>query len=169
MSKKNDNIDDIDEAFDSLFGDDTEDTDNIASNNNKDKKPTSTTNSVNKKPAPTITSVKQVLENSVFHFNQDHLYVDVNKEKFIQGYDFIVNQNIPEPDKAIKSIDIDDFSMLFVALCTTYWQSYISILCGIQDLGEKLDVLKTKLIQCLKKIVARDTELYTDKELLIQR
>ncbi len=165
MSKKNDNIDDIDEAFDSLFGDDTEDTDNIASNNNKDKKPTSTTNSVNKKPAPTITSVKQVLENSVFHFNQDHLYVDVNKEKFIQGYDFIVNQNIPEPDKAIKSIDIDDFSMLFVALCTTYWQSYISILCGIQDLGEKLDVLKTKLIQCLKKIVARDTELYTDKEI----
>lgn len=165
MSKKNDNIDDIDEVFDSLFGDDTEDADNIASNNNKDKKPTSTTNSVNKKPAPTITSVKQVLENSVFHFIQYHLYVDVNKEKFIQGYDFIINQNIPEPDKAIKSIDMDDFSMLFVALCTTYWQAYISILCGIQDLGEKLDVLKTKLIRCLRKIVARDAELYTDKKI----
>lgn len=151
MNKKAINID---EAFDSLFGDDTEDTDNIASNNNKDKK-----------PAPTITSVKQVLERSVFHFNQNHLYVDLDKENFIQGYNFIVNQIIPEPNKTREDINIDDFSMLFVALCTTYWQTYLPILCGIQNIAENLAALKAKLIQCSKKIIARDAKLYTDEEI----
>jgi hypothetical protein len=152
MDKKIDNFD-MDETFESIFGEDSEVSDNTTVNN-KDNKPT-----------PVITSVKQVLANSVYHFNQNHLYVDLNKENFIQGYNFIINQNIPEPDKARKNIDIDDFSMLFAALSTTYWQSYISVLCGIQTLCENLVTLKAKLILCLKKIVARDTELYTDTEL----
>ena len=152
MDKKIDNFD-TDEAFEDIFGEDSEVSDNTAVNN-KDNKTT-----------PVITSVKQVLENSVHHFNQNHLYVDLDKENFIQGYNFIINQNIPEPDKARKNIDIDDFSMLFAALSTTYWQSYISVLCGVQAFCENLVTLKAKLILCLKKIVARDTELYTDKEL----
>lgn len=143
----------MDEAFEDIFGEDSEVSDNTTVNN-KDNKPT-----------PVITSVKQVLENSVHYFNQNHLYVDLDKENFIQGYNFIINQNIPEPDKARKNIDIDDFSMLFAALSTTYWQSYISVLCGVQAFCENLVTLKAKLILCLKKIVARDTELYTDKEL----
>lgn len=150
--------------FKALFSD-GQDSDNTAINNNKDKKPTSTTTSVNKKSAPTVTSVKQVLENSIPYFFQKDLYVDLDKEKFILGYNFIVNQNVPELDKARKNIDIDEFSMLFIALCTTYWQSYISILCGHQDISENLNTLKSRLNQCLKKIVARDTELYTDREI----
>lgn len=154
MDKKIDDFD-MDETFESIFGEDSEVSDNTTVNN-KDNKPT-----------PVITSVEQVLANSVLHFNQNHLYVDLDKENFIQGYNFIINQNIPEPDKARKDIDIDDFSMLFATLSMTYWQSYISVLCGIQTLCENLVTLKAKLILCLKKIVARDTELYTDTELNI--
>ena len=152
MDKKIDDFD-MDEAFEDIFGEDSEVSDNTAVNN-KDNKTT-----------PVITSVKQVLENSVHHFNQNHLYVDLDKENFIQGYNFIINQNIPEPDKARKNIDIDDFSMLFAALSTTYWQSYISVLCGVQAFCENLVTLKAKLILCLRKIVARDAELYTDREI----
>ena len=154
MNKNADDFD-MDEAFEDIFGDDTQDSDKVAVNDNGEKS------------SPAITSVKQVLDNGVWIFNHD-LLLNITKDKeklFFKGYNFIINQNIPELNKADKSIVIDDFSMLFVALCKTYWQLYICILCGIKDIGEKLDALKPQLIQCLRKIVARDAELYADREI----
>lgn len=153
MDKKIDNFD-MDEAFEDIFGDDTLDSDKAAVN---DK---------GKKSTPPITSVKQVLNNGIWIFNHNLLlYTEKDKEKFSQSYNFIIDQKIPELNKAEKGIVIDDFSMLFVALCETYWQLYICILCGIKDIGENPYSLKPKLIQCLRKIVARDAELYTDREI----
>ena len=153
MDKNTDDFN-MDEAFEGIFGDDTLDS-NKADVNDKGKKST-----------PPITSVKQVLNNCIWISNYNLLlYTEKDKEKFSQGYNFIIDQKIPELNKAEKSIVIDDFSMLFVALCKTYWQLYICILCGIKDIGENPNSLRPKLIQCLRKIVARDAELYTDREI----
>ena len=80
MNKNADDFD-MDEAFEDIFGDDTQDSDKVAVNDNGEKS------------SPAITSVKQVLDNGVWIFNHD-LLLNITKDKeklFFQGYNFIIN------------------------------------------------------------------------------
>jgi len=153
MDKKIDNFD-MDETFESLFGDDTLDSDKaVLSDSSKESDNTSSIN----------TDIE-----TIFRYNISDLAkgrANNDRKCLMLECDFLVEHDIPELNKKNARFNCDEFSIFFAALCAIYYQFYISALCGIVDGKKKMDKIKNKLIQCLKMLTQEYKELYDDKNI----
>lgn len=152
MNKNTDDFD-IDEAFESLFGDDTLDSDKAVSN--IASKESGNMNSIN-------TNIEIIFRHNISDLGEGRPHID---DQLMQECIFLVEHDIPELNKKNARFNCDEFSIFFAALCAIYYQFYISALCGTGDGKKKMDKIKNKLIQCLKMLTQEYKELYDDKNI----
>ena len=152
MDKKIDNFD-MDEAFESLFGDDTLDSDKAVSN--IASKESGNTNSIN-------TNIEIIFRHNISDLGEGHPHID---DQLMQECIFLVEHDIPELNKKNVRFNCDEFSIFFAALCAIYYQFYISKLRGNKGCNAKMVKVKSKLVQCLKMLTQEYKELYNDEEI----
>lgn len=153
MNKNTDDFE-MDGAFETLFGDDTLNSDNIVSNNNS--KESDKTISIN-------TDIEMIFRYNISDLAKGRANND--RKCLMLECDFLVEHDIPELNKKNARFNCDEFSIFFAALCAIYYQFYISALCGIVDGKKKMDKIKNKLIQCLKMLTKEYKELYDDENI----
>ena len=152
----NKNADDfnMDEALQTLFGDDTLNSDNTVSNNSS--KETGNTISVD-------ANIEMIFRQNVSDLARGN--ASIERKRLMLECDFLVKHDIPELNKKNARFNCDDFSIFFAALCAIYYQFYISALCGIDNGKKKMNEIKNKLIQCLKMLTKEYKELYDDENI----
>ena len=155
---------DIDEAFDSLFGEDLQTT-KTNSKNTDIEQGTQAPNSESKNSAKTIpidTNIEHIFLSNVFKLEKGHSCID---DRLMKECDFLVEHDIPELNKKNVRFNCDEFSIFFAALCAIYYQFYISKLCGNKSCNGKMVKVKSKLVQCLKMLTQEYKELYNDENI----
>ena len=152
MDKKIDNFD-MDEAFESLFGDDTLDSDKAVSN--IASKESGNTNSIN-------TNIEIIFRHNISDLGEGRPHID---DQLMQECIFLVEHDIPELNKKNVRFNCDEFSIFFAALCAIYYQFYISKLRGNKGCNAKMVKVKSKLVQCLKMLTQEYKELYNDENI----
>lgn len=155
---------DIDEAFDSLFGEDLQTT-KTNSKNTDIEQGTQAPNSESKNSAKTIpidTNIEHIFLSNVFDLEKGHSCID---DRLMKECDFLVEHDIPEINKKNVRFNCDEFSIFFAALCAIYYKFYISKLCGNKGCNGKMVKVKSKLVQCLKMLTQEYKELYNDENI----
>ena len=155
---------DIDEAFDSLFGEDLQTT-KTNSKNTDIEQGTQAPNSESKNSAKTIpidTNIEHIFLSNVFDLEKGHSCID---DRLMKECDFLVEHDIPEINKKNVRFNCDEFSIFFAALCAIYYQFYISKLLGNKGCNGKMVKVKSKLVQCLKMLTQEYKELYNDESI----
>ena len=162
---KDTNIFDIDDTFDSLFGDDLQGTKkNDASNDSKDFDKAAS-NNISKESDKTIsinTNIEIIFKRNISDLGKGHPHID---DRLMKECNYLVEHDIPEINKKNVRFNCDEFSIFFAALCAIYYKFYISKLCGNKGCNGKMVKVKSKLVQCLKMLTQEYKELYNDEKI----